>query len=134
MYPLNPNQSANYKTSISDFFHNEGANNYFINSSCILARDQVISIGNSYFYADTSTLSGINLLAVVLMNVYVVGVIVHLELLDMIARKQFDVHIQLKKEENNSSFKLVEPEYLVHKLHLNKRSNSYRETVLEFDF
>jgi hypothetical protein len=85
---------------------------FFINAKCIITNDHIITTGHTYLLVSSSQYTGIELLAVTLVDVYYYEGIVHILLQDSLTEERFTVYHCIECPESPCHWMLVDLNYL----------------------
>jgi hypothetical protein len=92
-----------------------GNDSFFINSECILATDQIITIGKEYILFDNPKGTGIKVFDVKLLDGYYKAGIVYLFVQDINSQRIYNIENCIEFAENECTWMLVDLDYFIDK-------------------
>jgi hypothetical protein len=118
---LNPFDAA--IVGLNGIFHTVGTDSFFINSECILATDQIITIGKTYilFYNPKGT--GIKVFDVKLLDGYYKEGNVHLFVQDVNSHRIYTIENCIECADNECTWMLVDLDYFIDRINANNKSS-----------
>lgn len=100
---------------LDNIFHTIGDNSFYANCLCILATDNIITIGKTYILFDNPKGTGIKVFDVKLMDGYYKDGIVYLFVQDVNSQRIFTIENCIEYAENECTWMLVDLNYFIDK-------------------
>ena len=105
---------------LNGIYHTIGKDSFFVNSTCIWVRNQIITTGCTYLLISAPFgAKRVKINAIKLIDVYYYDGIVNLEVLDMLKQKRYRIHHNLDKGKQPCSWMLIDLLYLQNKITTN---------------
>jgi hypothetical protein len=104
-------------------FHSVGNDSFFIGSECILATDQIITIGKEYILVNTPTEAGVKMTDVILLDVYYEEGVIHMIVQDIMTQRIFTIDHSLECAENECM--LVDLNYFIDRINAENNKSGY---------
>jgi len=101
---------------IKRIFHTVGDDSFFINYPCIHAENQILTTGNTYLLIKSSTSTGVELLEVALVDVFLKDDALYLIVEGLKTLKQYKLMVVLNNLEFKCQWILLDPNYLQRKI------------------
>jgi hypothetical protein len=108
---------------LDNIFHTIGDNSFYVNCPCILATDNIITIGKEYILIDNPKGTGIKVFDVKLMDGYYKAGIVYLFVQDVNSQRIFTVKNYIECGENECKWMLVDLDYFIDRINANNKSS-----------
>lgn len=105
-------------------FHTVYHNSYYVNSSCVLATEKIITIGKEYVVFDNTTDKGIKMSDVMLVGCYYRNGIIYLIVQDIRSQRVFTINHYIDCPENDCTWILIDIDYFIDKMNI-KAIQSY---------
>ena len=109
---LHPFDSA--IVGLNGIFSTVGTDSFFINSECILATDQIITIGKEYILVNTPTEAGVKMTDVILLDVYYEEGVIHMIVQNIMTQRIFTIDHCIECAENE--WMLVDLDYFLDRI------------------
>ena len=118
---LHPFDSA--IVGLNGIFSTVGTDSFFINSECILATYNIITIGKEYILVDTPTGAGVKMTDVILLDVYYEEGVIHMIVQDIMTQRIFTIDHSLECAENECM--LVDLNYFIDRINAENNKSGY---------
>jgi hypothetical protein len=138
---------------LNNIYNTVGSNSFYINSSCILATDKIITIGKEYVIFDSSTEDGIKMYDIELMDAFYKDGFINLIVRNIKLNRVIIISHRIKSSKSDCTWILIDINYFIDKMNakaiqsycgncndhkketngeINHKSN--KEDLLEFEF
>jgi hypothetical protein len=101
---------------LNNTYHTVGSNSFYINSSCILATDKIVTKGKEYIIFDNTTDTGFKMTDVILVDCCYREGFINLIVHDIKSRRVFTIHQCLVCPENDCTSVLIDINYFIDKM------------------
>jgi hypothetical protein len=124
-----------FKTDATPIYHDFEDGRFFINtSSCIISANQIVQTGKIYLCSNMQE-SETKLMLVKLLNVRFDGGLVHMQLMDILTSRVFEVRQVVRPKSEECTWMLIDMDFFNKQLHKNKADLAKEDdTLLEFEF
>ena len=136
---------------LENLYSEVGENEFFVNSSCVIAKDKILTKTKHYLIFDISTKSNIKMTEIVLIDLFFYEGNIHLISEDFNTHRVSIIHFSISSPESDCTRYLVDMNYFIDKMDEkairqycgcdNNKKKSIREgkakandALLEFDF
>jgi hypothetical protein len=106
---------------------------YFVNSPCILAKNHLITTGQTYLFAEYPGSNESALAYVLLKDVVLIDGFIMMHLVDMLTKYEWWLNELVEQCEERCEWMLLDPVYIIERMGKNMASK-HDDKLLEFDF
>jgi len=109
-------------TFIYSVYHQVGADSFFVNNVCVMAKEQIITIGETYLMIGTPMSCTAELRAVILLDVFYQGGFINLVVLDKKTQNASTIGHFIDSDEQIAEWRIVDVDYFINNV-LNEYAN-----------
>jgi hypothetical protein len=101
---------------LNNIYNTVGSNSFYINSSCILATDKIITIGKEYIIFDSSTEDGIRMYDIELMDAFYKEGIINLIVRNIKLNRVIIITHRIVSSKRDCKWVLIDLNYFIDKM------------------
>ena len=108
--------SFEWQPETKDFFHKDGSDSFFINSTCIMAENQIITLDKNYLLFDYYPNNRLKIIPIKLMKAFNVQNVLVIQALNMLTGEIIVRAVLLTEDELKCLWTLVDMDYFKQKM------------------